>query len=75
MPLLVIDLRDERGREKRCVPGALWVVESNTSLSNMDFEEFAGADGIFRGLGGAPGMTRTLDALAAPRGFAPGRPG
>jgi hypothetical protein len=70
----VIDLWDERGRELRCVPEALWVIESNTSIGNMDFVEFAdavGDDGIFRGLGGPQGMTTTLEALAALKGIAP----
>jgi hypothetical protein len=75
MPLLVIDLWRERGRELRCVPDALWVIESNTSIANIDFVEFAdavGDDGIFRGLGGQQGMTATLNALAALKGIVPG---
>jgi hypothetical protein len=74
MPLLVLDLWAERGRELRCVPDALWVVESNTAVGNMDFAEFADAvddDGVFRGIGGRQGMTMTLRALAALKGLAP----
>ncbi len=48
MPLLVVDLWGERGRELRCVPDALWVIESNTSIGNMDFVEFADAVGDIR---------------------------
>jgi hypothetical protein len=52
MPLLVIDLRAERGRTVRVIAERLWSIENNLSLANMDFAEFAGAtgeDGIFRG--------------------------
>jgi hypothetical protein len=49
-PLLCVDLR--AGRPSfRVVPGALWGVENNLALANMDYEEFAAAgdaDGIFR---------------------------
>ncbi|GAA2725940.1 MULTISPECIES: hypothetical protein [Streptomyces] len=34
-------------------PGALWSIENNLSLSNMDFDEFVDAadeDGVFRDL-------------------------
>ena len=49
-PLLCVDLRSPR-RSFRVVPGALWGVENNLAIANMDFEEFADAvdaDGIFR---------------------------
>jgi hypothetical protein len=52
MPLLVIDLWDERGRGLRVVVEELCSIENNLSISNMDFDEFvAAADehGIFRG--------------------------
>jgi Domain of unknown function (DUF6924) len=52
MPLLVIDLREERGREIRVAVENLWSIENNLSISNMDFVEFARAvdeDGVFRG--------------------------
>lgn len=47
-----IDLRDQPGRSFRAIPSALWGVENNLRLANMDFDEFAGAvgeDGTFRG--------------------------
>ena len=49
-PLLSLDLRPV-GRSFRVVPSALWGVENNLAIANMDFEEFADAvdaDGIFR---------------------------
>jgi hypothetical protein len=49
-PLLCVDLRAARP-SFRVVPGALWGVENNLALANMDFEEFADAvdaDGMFR---------------------------
>ncbi|MFE0720869.1 DUF6924 domain-containing protein [Streptomyces sp. NPDC058848] len=52
LPLLVVDLRGERGRCVRVVAAELWGIENNLSEANMDFEEFAGAvgdDGVFRG--------------------------
>ena len=51
-PILVVDLWDEPGRAFRVIPEALWSVENNLALANMDFGEFADAverDGIFRG--------------------------
>jgi hypothetical protein len=52
MPLLVIDLWEERGRVLRVAVENLWSIENNLSISNMDFVEFANAadeDGVFRG--------------------------
>jgi hypothetical protein len=52
LPLLVVDLRGDRGSGVRVVAGELWSVENNLSGANMDFEDFAGAvddDGVFRG--------------------------
>jgi hypothetical protein len=52
LPLLVVDLRGERGRCVRVVAAELWSIENNLSGANMDFEDFAGAvddDGVFRG--------------------------
>ncbi|GAB2825282.1 hypothetical protein GCM10027176_32160 [Actinoallomurus bryophytorum] len=52
MPLLVIDLWDERGRVLRVVVEELSSIENNLSISNMDFDDFtAAADehGVFRG--------------------------
>lgn len=51
-PVLVMDVRRERGRTFRAIPRELWGVENNLSLGNMDFEEFADCvepDGVFRG--------------------------
>jgi tetratricopeptide (TPR) repeat protein len=51
-PILVVDLQDEPGRTFRVVGSALWAVENNLSIANMEFSEFAEAvdeDGIFRG--------------------------
>ena len=53
-PILVVDLRRERGRSFRAIPAAIQSIENNLSISNMDFFEFAnaaGEDGIFRGFG------------------------
>ena len=50
--LLCVDLSKRPGRAFRCVPGALWGVENNLRLGNMDFEEFveaAGSGDTFRG--------------------------
>jgi len=52
LPLLVVDLREQRGRAIRVVAAELWGIENNLSLANMDFHEFADhldGDGIFRG--------------------------
>jgi hypothetical protein len=51
-PILCIDLL-EALRTIRVTPGALWSIENNLSLANMDFEDFVEAadnDGIYRGL-------------------------
>ena len=51
-PLLVVDLVTEPGRTFRVTPSALWGVENNLSIANMDFRDFADAvdaDGVFRG--------------------------
>jgi hypothetical protein len=47
-----VDLASQPGRSFRAIPSALWGVENNIRLANMDFDEFAdaaGEDGIFRG--------------------------
>ncbi len=52
LPLLVVDLREERGRCVRVVAAELWGIENNLSEANMNFAEFSGAadeDGVFRG--------------------------
>jgi hypothetical protein len=49
-PLLCVDLR-AAWPSFRVVPGALWGVENNLALANMDYEDYADAvdaDGIFR---------------------------
>ncbi len=54
-PVLVIDLCEEKGRMFRSVADQLFSIESNLSVSNMGFSEFAEAAddyGIFRGFGG-----------------------
>lgn len=56
-PLLVVDLIDQPGRTFRCPVAALWSVENNLSLGNMDFSDFlaaTGPDGIFRGFEALP---------------------
>jgi hypothetical protein len=67
-PVLVIDLQDtflspEEFPEIvdrtpfRCAPAALWEVENNLNLANLDWEDFAGStddDGIYRGMDLAP---------------------
>jgi hypothetical protein len=62
-PIQVVDLEDKylsvaefpeiAGRTPfRSVPSALWSVENNLDVGNMDWEDFAGpvgGDGVFRG--------------------------
>ena len=51
-PLLVVDLLHSRGASFRALPGEVQGIENNLSISNLDFEDFAGAvgaDGVFRG--------------------------
>ena len=55
-PILVVDLYDEPGRAFRVIPSAMWGVENNLSIANIDFDDFANAvdqDGIFRGFPGS----------------------
>ena len=50
-PVLVVDLLEEPGRAFRVIPDAMWSIENNLSLGNMDYDEFADAvdpDGVFR---------------------------
>lgn len=50
--VLVVDVLDEPGRSFRVIPAAMWSVENNLAIANMDFEEFVDAideDGVFRG--------------------------
>ncbi|MGZ2411337.1 uncharacterized protein DUF6924 [Sphingomonas sp. F9_3S_D5_B_2] len=47
-----VDLSSKPGRTFRAVPSALWGVENNVRLGNMEFDEFADAadeGGMFRG--------------------------
>lgn len=46
-PIMVVDLHWEPGRHFRVTPAALYSVENNLTISNMDWEDFA--DGVFRG--------------------------
>lgn len=51
-PILVVDLCDEPGRTFRTVPSQASGIESNLSLANMGWEEFADCvddRGVFRG--------------------------
>jgi len=51
-PVLVIDLRHERGRTFRALPSQVQSIENNLSIANLDFFEFADAadkDVVFRG--------------------------
>src|SRR4051812_24685926 len=51
-PILVVDLFGEPGRTFRVVPSAMWAVENNLSLANMDWEDFSenvDEHGVFRG--------------------------
>jgi hypothetical protein len=52
LPILVVDLVDEPGRTFRVIPSAMWSVENNLSLANLDFVDFADSvddTGVFRG--------------------------
>ena len=51
-PILCVDLRRNPGSTFRVIPSAMWSVENNLSIANMDFREFAEStdpDGVFRG--------------------------
>jgi hypothetical protein len=51
-PILVVDLLDEGLTPFRCVPSALWSVDNNLNIANLDWADFADAvdkDGVFRG--------------------------
>ncbi|MFF4740441.1 DUF6924 domain-containing protein [Streptomyces sp. NPDC001262] len=51
MPLLCIDLWEERGRTIRVIAREFWGIENNLTLSNMYFDDFAESvddDGVFR---------------------------
>ncbi len=62
LPLLIIDLYDEPGREFRAIPSQIHGIEVNLTLANMSFDEFADKvdqDGVFRGFP-IPWITRWL---------------
>jgi hypothetical protein len=51
-PVLVVDVGTEPGRTFRSLPSQVFAMESNLSIANMDWEDFAGSvdeDGVFRG--------------------------
>jgi hypothetical protein len=51
-PILIVDLLDTPGRAFRAIISEIKNIESNLSIANMGFDEFAeavGHDGIFRG--------------------------
>lgn len=52
-PVLIVDLNEEPGRTFRALPSCVFEIESNLSICNMDWEDFAdNADdnGVYRGL-------------------------
>lgn len=54
-PLLVVDLAEERGRNFRAIASVISQIDSNLSIANMGFEEFAALvddGGVFRGIEG-----------------------
>ncbi len=54
-PILVVDLFQVPGRSFRTIPSQVFAIESNLSIANADWEDFAELvddDGVFRGLGG-----------------------
>ncbi len=51
-PILVVGLGENSNRTFRVVAPALWEVENNLSIANMDFDDFANdvdSEGIYRG--------------------------
>ncbi|PPK90182.1 hypothetical protein CLV92_1272 [Kineococcus xinjiangensis] len=52
LPVLVVNVEDGVAEELRVTPAALWSIENNLSIANMDWEDFTaatGPDGVFRG--------------------------
>ena len=52
LAVLVVDVKEQRGRTFRALPGQIQTVENNLSIANVDFEHFvrsADADGVYRG--------------------------
>jgi len=65
LPLLIVDLHDNPGREFRAIPSEIYWIEVNLRLANMDFSEFADnvePDGVFRGFP-MPWLVRLLMKL------------
>lgn len=53
-PVLIVDLIWEKGRTFRALPSCVFEIESNLSICNMDWEDFADAvddNGVYRGFG------------------------
>lgn len=53
-PVLIVDLCEERGRTFRALPSRVFEIESNLSICNMDWEDFADNvddNGVYRGFG------------------------
>lgn len=51
-PVLIVDLNEEPGRTFRALPSCVFGIESNLSICNIDWEDFAeGVDdnGVYRG--------------------------
>ena len=51
-PLLIVDLYEDPGRTFRAIPSQIFEIQSNLSLANMDFSEFADfvdQDGVYCG--------------------------
>jgi hypothetical protein len=56
-PLLIIDLREEPGRQFRAIATEVPSIDNNLSIANMDFADFSSAvdtDGVFRGFSTDP---------------------
>jgi hypothetical protein len=52
-PVLVVDLMEQPGRTFRTIPAQVFGIDSNLSIANADWEDFAELvddDGVFRGL-------------------------
>jgi hypothetical protein len=57
-PILVVDLNDRPGRTFRVIPSAMWHVENNLSIANVDFDDYLDSldqSGVYRGAPGSPG--------------------
>jgi hypothetical protein len=55
-PILVVALHDRPGRSFRVIPSAMWDVENNLSIANVDFDDYLSSldkNGVYRG---APGL-------------------